>query len=122
MVPDTVEVDELRTGMRREGAIFGAWSFCRKLGMAGGAFLASLGLSIVGFVSGAGSEAQSPAALAGIRVIYALVPCTLWILAMVLMWRYELSEARFNDIKARLRREGREELTEQAVEKSGDRR
>jgi len=104
MVPDTVEVDELRTGMRREGAIFGAWSFCRKLGMAGGAFLVSVGLSFVGFVSGADAGVQPPGALVGIRAIYALVPCTLWILAMVVMWRYELSEARFNEIKARIQK------------------
>jgi len=106
MVPDTVEVDELRTGMRREGAIFGAWSFCRKLGMAGGAFLVSIGLSAVGFVSGVGAAGQSSEALTGIRFIYGLVPFSLWVLAMIALWRYELSEARFNEIKKRIQNRG----------------
>ena len=38
MVPDTVEVDQARTGVRREGALFGAWGLCRKLGMTAGAW------------------------------------------------------------------------------------
>jgi GPH family glycoside/pentoside/hexuronide:cation symporter len=101
MVPDTVEVDELRTGLRREGAIFGAWSFCRKLGMAAGAFFVSIGLAAVGFVSGAGAE-QTPEALAGIRVIYAVLPLALWIGAMLLLRRYDLTEARFDAIKAQI--------------------
>lgn len=102
MVPDTVEVDELRTGMRREGAIFGAWSFCRKLGMAAGAFLVSIGLSAVGFVSGAAPAAQSAQALLGIRLVYSLLPFTLWVTAMLVLRRYELSETRFNEIKAQI--------------------
>jgi GPH family glycoside/pentoside/hexuronide:cation symporter len=122
MVPDTVEVDELRTGVRREGAIFGAWSFCRKLGMAGGAFFVSIGLSAVGFVSGVDAAAQSPGALAGIRLIYALVPCALWALAMIVLWRYELSEVRFNEIKTRIQSKGPDELAGRDSAKAGVRR
>ena len=102
MVPDTVEVDQLRTGMRREGAIFGAWSFCRKLGMAAGAFLVSVGLSAIGFTSGAAASAQSPEALLGIRLIYSLLPFTLWVLTIILLRRYDLSEEKFNAVKAQI--------------------
>ena len=101
MVPDTVEVEEHRTGMRREGAIFGAWIFCRKLGMAGGAFLVSIGLSLFNFSGGAvASQAQPPSALLGIRVIYCLLPFALYLIAMALLTRYDLSEARFNALQA----------------------
>jgi sugar (glycoside-pentoside-hexuronide) transporter len=103
MVPDTVEVDEQRTGMRREGAIFGAWIFCRKLGMAAGAFLVSIGLSLFGFVGGdAGAGSQTELALTGIRIIYCVVPCALYLLTMLLLSRYDLSEARFNAVKAQI--------------------
>ncbi len=105
MVPDTVEVDELRTGERREGAIFGAWSFCRKLGMTLGAFLVSVLLSQSGFVQGA--QVQPDSALLGIRLIYALLPATLWILAFLALTRFRLSEANFNDIKAQIARNKR---------------
>ena len=100
MVPDTVEVDELENGVRREGAIFGAWAFCRKAGMAGGAFLASICFSVFGFVSGA--ESQTEAASMGIRVAFSALPFVLWFIAIRLLARYELSEEQFNSIKSRL--------------------
>jgi GPH family glycoside/pentoside/hexuronide:cation symporter len=100
MVPDTVEVDELRNGVRREGAIFGAWSFCRKAGMAGGAFLASICLSLFGFVSG-GAE-QTEAAHLGIRIAFSLLPLLLWLGAFKWLSRFKLDEASFNEIKSRL--------------------
>ena len=101
MIPDTVEVDEARTGLRREGAIFGAWSFCRKLGMAAGAFLVSTGLWSVGFVSGSGA-AQSPEAIHGIRVIYCVLPLILWLGALLTLRYYDLTEDRFDAIKSQL--------------------
>jgi sugar (glycoside-pentoside-hexuronide) transporter len=102
MVPDTVEADELRSGERREGALFGAWGFCRKLGMTVGAFLVSLALATVGFHPGAGPELQPAEAIAGIRLIYAALPCGLWLAAIFALTRYDLSEAKFNAIKAEL--------------------
>jgi GPH family glycoside/pentoside/hexuronide:cation symporter len=102
MVPDTVEVDELRTGERREGALFGAWGFCRKLGMTLGAFLVSLALAFVGFQQGAPAALQPSEALTGIRIIYAGLPCGLWLSAMLVLTRYDLTESRFNAIKDEL--------------------
>jgi GPH family glycoside/pentoside/hexuronide:cation symporter len=102
MVPDTVEVDELHNGVRREGAIFGAWAFCRKVGMAGGAFLASVCLSLFGFVSG--SAEQVSTAHLGIRIAFSLLPLVLWLGAFKWLSRYELDEESFNEIKSRLGR------------------
>ncbi len=100
MVPDTVEVDELQSGERREGIIYGAWTFCLKLGMALGAFLVSLSLSFFGFSGGSGAEGvQSQEALTGIRMTYSLVPFTLWILAILLLRKYDLNEKKFDEIK-----------------------
>ena len=100
MVPDTVEVDELQTGQRREGAIFGAWAFCRKLGMATGAFLVSLGLNFVGYIPGeVAAGEQSATAIIGIRIIYAVVPFVLWVTALFLLRKYDLNEERFEAIK-----------------------
>ncbi len=105
MVPDTVEVDEARTGVRREGAIFGAWSFCRKLGMAAGAFLVSLGLSAFGFEGGtSGDAAQSDLAILGIRLTYAALPFALWLSALLTLRRYDLNETQFNQVKADIRK------------------
>jgi GPH family glycoside/pentoside/hexuronide:cation symporter len=104
MVPDTVEFDELRTGERREGAIFGAWAFCRKLGMAAGAFFVSIGLSLFGFESGNGSSiVQDETAILGIRLTYSLIPFALWIAAILMLKKYKLNERMFNEIKAEIR-------------------
>lgn len=108
MVPDTVEVDQARTGERREGALFGAWGFCRKLGMTLGAFLVSLGLSAVGFREGVPAAAQSAEIAGGIRLIYAGLPCVLWLLAILILTRYDLSEAKFNALKDQISRRGQE--------------
>lgn len=102
MVPDTVEADELRTGERREGALFGAWGFCRKLGMTLGAFLVSLALAAVGFQQGVAEAVQPDSAVTGIRLIYAALPCGLWLAAMAMLTRYDLDEERFNAIKKEL--------------------
>lgn len=102
MVPDTVEVDEVRTGERREGALFGAWGFCRKLGMTLGAFLVSLALAAVDFQQGVAPDAQSADAVLGIRLIYAALPCVLWLVAMAVLTRFDLTEERFNALKAEL--------------------
>lgn len=99
MVPDTVEYDEQRTGQRREGAIFGTWLLARKLGMAAGAFVVSVFLSLFGFVAGAETGAQTETALLGIRIAYALIPFALWISAMLVLRYYTLGEAQFDDIK-----------------------
>lgn len=97
MVPDTVEYDEALTGKRREGIIFGAWAFCRKIGMAGGAFIASIILDVSGYVSGAASQPE--AALWGIRIAYAGIPVLLWFVSWILLKKYDLSEEKFEEIK-----------------------
>lgn len=102
MVADTIEYDELSTGQRREGAVFGTWAFCRKLGMAGGAFAVSVFLGAFGFKGGAHAGVQSAEALLGIRLAYAVIPFTLWAIALLIVPRYFLTEQRFNAIKSEI--------------------
>lgn len=108
MVPDTVEVDELDSGVRREGAIFGAWAFCRKLGMALGAFLVSIGLQMSGYVPGEDYALnQSDGTVLGIRLVYAGLPFLLWIFAALTLRKYNLDEERFNNIKENISKSGK---------------
>jgi GPH family glycoside/pentoside/hexuronide:cation symporter len=100
MVPDTVEADELRSGVRREGAIFGAWGLCRKIGMTSGAFLVSLALSAIGFEQEA--QEQSSDTLQRLQVTYGVLPLVLWIVAILAFHRYRLNEAAFDRIKAQI--------------------
>ncbi len=101
MVPDTVEADQLRTGERREGAIFGAWAFCRKFGMTTGAFIASLLLSVIGFEQGPDVQ-QTDQVLFGLRQIYVIAPAGLWLCALVTLLGYKLTKTRFEQLKSEI--------------------
>ena len=68
--------------------------------MAGGAFLASILLSIFGFVSGAPEQTES--ASLGIRIAFSALPFVLWLTTLRLLRRYDLTEEKFNEIKANL--------------------
>ena len=104
MVPDTVEADEIRSGVRREGTIFGALSGCLKLGMAVGAFFVSIVFDLAGFVPGAAPGAQSASAVTGVRIAYCLVPIALWCAALWLLRRYDLDEEQHRRLRAGIHR------------------
>ncbi len=83
MVPDTVEYDEHVSGMRREGAIYGAWIFTQQSGMALGAFLVGIYLDLSRHIAGL----EEPAA---IKLGFALVPATLLGAAMIIVRTYRI--------------------------------
>jgi len=100
MAPDAVEVDQAKTGERREGTIFGAMAFCRKIGMAFGAFLALRILDASGFLGGGIPFDEQPEnAILGVRIAYSLLPFTLWGIALIILRKYSLSESEFKRIQ-----------------------
>ena len=103
MVPDTVEYDQLLTGRRREGIIFGAWAFCRKFGMAMGALIASQIMGLLGFISGA--TIQTDMASLSVRIAYAIFPALLWLGAIYLLKQYQLDEKVFSEIQQKIKAE-----------------
>ena len=60
-------------------------------------------MGLVGFVPDA--PEQSPAAMTGMRVAYSLVPILGTLLAMAVMWKYDLSERKANEIRDQLQRQ-----------------
>ena len=102
MVPDTVEAGQLETGVRRDGMIFGAISGCMKLGMAVGAFLASVTFSFAGFTPGEHVATQTESAILGVRAAYCLIPVALWLTALWLLRHYDLDEAHHDRIRRQL--------------------
>jgi len=67
MIPDVIEVDEFKTGQRREGLYFGLIAFVQKLGSAIAIWFIGIILSWVGYTPGA---TQSTEAMWGIRLIF----------------------------------------------------
>jgi Na+/melibiose symporter-like transporter len=67
---------------RAEGAFFGWWNAATKLNLALAAGLALPLLQVLGYQEGV----QNAASAHALSFVYALVPCTLKLLAMLLLW------------------------------------
>jgi len=67
MIPDVIEVDEFKSGQRREGLYFGVISFSRKISVAIALWLVGIILSWIGYVPDA---QQTDSAIFGIRLLY----------------------------------------------------
>jgi len=100
MTADICDLDELKTGARREGVFGAVYWWMVKFGFA----IAGLGGGLI--MKGVGFDqsvaAQTPEALAGLRLAYILVPITGTLIAMAFMWRYDIDEARSREIRAQI--------------------
>jgi GPH family glycoside/pentoside/hexuronide:cation symporter len=102
MTADVCDVDELDTGMRREGTFGAIYWWMVKFGMAFAGLLSGLIMAAAGFVADA--PAQAEGVMTGMRLAYSLVPSTGALLAIWVMWRYDITEERANEIRAELER------------------
>lgn len=100
MTADVCDLDEMNTGKRREG-IFGAiYWWMVKFGFAIAGLLSGLIMSYVGFVPDA--AVQPDGAVNGLRLFYSGVPIFGTAIAMLAMWRYDLSEDRAHEIREKI--------------------
>jgi len=100
MTADVIDLDELKTGKRREG-VFGAiywWMVKFGFGIAGG--LSGAILSIIGFDSAL--DVQTEGAITGLRLFFTGFPILGTLAAMYIMRNYDLTEERANEIRAEL--------------------
>lgn len=107
IVADVIEVDELRTGRRREGIYYGYLVFFRKLASALAVFLAAQLLSAAGYVSsrqGSVFIEQPESALLAMRLLVGVVPAVMLCLAILAAWRYPLDRDTYNEIREQLAR------------------
>lgn len=108
MTADVIDIDELNSGLRREG-IFGAlYWWMVKVGFAIAGGLSGVIIAIVGFNPDlATTEQQS--AVDGLHAFFCFFPMVGTILAMYIMRNYNITEERANEIRAELdkRKEGK---------------
>ena len=96
MLPDTMEYDFRRTGLRREGIFAGFYTTVEKLaGAIGVAFVGAV-LSASGYVAsrGGGEIAQPESAIHAIYLIMGILPASISALGIAGLMFYNLSEAR----------------------------
>lgn len=103
MLPDTILLDQARSGMRREGVYSGVWTAGDKGGAALGVGVASTILATTGFVESGASEVvtQPELALTGIALASSFVPAFMMLCSALLLRNYELG----SEEVARLQRE-----------------
>ena len=103
MLPDTVEYDEMQSGLRREGIFSGMWSAGQKIAYSVGPPIVGFALSLSGFVR---EGVQPESLVTGVRFIFCLFPAAMILLSFIPYRRYPLTEQEFEKVKARIAQRG----------------
>ena len=97
---DVIDLDELRTGERKEGAYFATWNFVQKAAGAGAVVVTGLALEVAGVRPGGGG---GPVDAERMRMVTAVMPALLLAVATLLLARLRFGEAEHDEVRARLR-------------------
>lgn len=91
MLPDTMQYDFQRTGLRREGVFAGVYTTVEGLSFALGPAIVGIVLGAAGYISGAGDVLQPASAQSAILICASLLPAIGICGAGLIMTRYRLS-------------------------------
>lgn len=100
MTADVIDLDELNSGLRREGVFGAIYWWMVKFGFAIAGLASGAILSLVGFDPNAATQTES--ALTGLRMFFSGLPIVGTVLAILIMRGYKISETRANEIRAEL--------------------
>jgi GPH family glycoside/pentoside/hexuronide:cation symporter len=101
ILPDVVEVDELKSGVRREGIIYGATMLLYKLSSAITVAFVSAAMGWMGYAESTGNSAvmQSAGAIFGIRLLMSCMPALCLILSVIFIRKLSLGKENFENVK-----------------------
>ena len=100
MYADTADYGEWKSGRRTTALVFSALQFAQKLGLAVGAGLSGIFLSLFGFIA---NQAQSELSITGIRLMFSIFPAILAVASVVAIFFYPLRDAKVKVIEAELK-------------------
>ena len=100
MTADVCDMDELESGKRREGVFGAIYWWMVKFGFAIAGLLTGVIMSVVAFKAGAPTQPEG--AVTGLRLFFSGVPIFGTLIAMWVMWNYDLTEKKARDIKNEL--------------------
>ena len=101
MYADTADYGEWKSGRRTTGLVFSALQFAQKLGLAVGAGLTGIILSLFGFIA---NEVQTDQSINGIRLMFSIFPAALAMAGVVAVLFYPLRDKKVAEIEAELNR------------------
>ena len=105
MIPDVIELDELRTGQRREGSFYAFAAFFQKLGTGLVIWLFGIVLASRGYITpeaGQPLPVQPAEAIQAIRWAMGLIPAVLLSFAILFAWYYPISRDSHQAIRDQL--------------------
>jgi len=101
LLPDVMEYDYLKTGLRREGAYAGAYNVVEKAAYAISPLMMTIVLGLLGYQESVNNAtvAQSDDAIFGIYLSIAIIPALCNLAAATVMLRYDLTESRLREMR-----------------------
>lgn len=108
IMADICDLDEYKTGLRREGLFGSSLGFAQKMGVAASALITGIALNIAGFQEGV--AVQAPEVLFNLRLAMVIVPCIFVLLSVVVLYFFHVPEKEIRRIRKILdqRREAKE--------------
>ncbi|MDP5339277.1 MAG: MFS transporter [Nodularia sp. (in: cyanobacteria)] len=106
LIPDVIDLDEYRTGQRREGIFYGFMVLLQKLGLALGIFLVGNALQAAGFqatIAGQAIPIQPESALTAIRITVGPLPTIFLICGLFLTYFYPITREMHAEIMMKLK-------------------
>lgn len=103
MTADVCDLDELENGARREATFGAVYWWMVKLGTAVALLTSGAVLNLVGFDQNA--VIQSPEVLTHLRLADIIIPIVTGILAILIIWKYDITEAKSNEIREALKQQ-----------------
>ena len=100
MTADVCDLDELNNGTRREATFGAVYWWMVKLGNAIALLTSGAVLNLVGFNQNV--EVQTEAVLTNLRLADIIIPIVTGLLAIIIMWKYDITEKKANEIRQAL--------------------
>ena len=97
MMADVIDLDELQTGRRREGAYFGVWSFIDKAAVGIAVFIGMYSLDVMGYVP---NEDQSLRVFWTLKTLYSILPAICFAVCCYLLRHYPITQQEHERIRA----------------------
>jgi len=101
IVPDIVEYDDAKNGVRREGVFYGLWTFASKVGQAFGIWVSGLILALFNYresIAGVPAATQPDSALAAIRFLTGPIPAVFFFAGIAVLSFYPITNEIYEEI------------------------
>ena len=106
MKADVIDLDTSLTGENRAALFFSAWSLVMKMASSVGSWLALQSLAWFGFDAANGAQ-NTPEALFGLRLTIGILPASIFVLAVLVVWRYPITREKQRRVREQIRQQQR---------------